>query len=43
MFTAQLEALKRYRGGEQCIKVQHQHVNVHDGAQPSSLALCRQG
>jgi hypothetical protein len=28
-FTAQLEALKR----EQCIRVQHQHVNVHDGAQ----------
>lgn len=33
-FTAQVEALKRYRtGGEQRVTVQHQHVNVEDGGQ----------
>jgi hypothetical protein len=33
-YVAQMEALKRYRSaGEQVVKVQHQHVNVHDGGQ----------
>jgi hypothetical protein len=32
-FTTQMEALKRYRGGEQRITVQHQHVTVNDGGQ----------
>jgi hypothetical protein len=33
-YVAQVEAVKRYRSaGEQVVKVQHQHVNVHDGGQ----------
>jgi anion-transporting ArsA/GET3 family ATPase len=32
-FTCQLEALKKYRGGEQRIIVQHQQVNVNEGGQ----------
>ena len=32
-FVVQLEALKKYRGGEQRIVVQHQHVTVNDGGQ----------
>lgn len=32
-FTTQMEALKKYRGGEQKITVQHQHVTVNDGGQ----------
>jgi len=32
-FTTQMEALKKYRGGEQKITVQHQHVNVNEGGQ----------
>lgn len=32
-FCAQMETLKKYRGGEQKITVQHQHVTVNDGGQ----------
>ncbi len=32
-FCAQMETLKKYRGGEQKITVQHQHVTVNEGGQ----------
>lgn len=32
-FCVQMETLKKYRGGEQKITVQHQHVTVNDGGQ----------
>jgi hypothetical protein len=33
-YATQVETLKRYRStGEQVVRVQHQHVNVHGGAQ----------